>query len=263
MERVASRRRAHWGGAGSLAVAAFVAALLPGPASAGPPYTTDDPEPVELHHWEVYLASQNYFATGGAWAGTLPMVEVNYGPLANVHLHVIAPLAYDHGIGGPTNYGFGDTELGVKWRFIQEDGWVPMVGTFPLVELPTGSAERGLGTGYTRVFVNLWLQKSFGPWTTYGGGGYWVNPGDGNRNYWFFGWQGQRRLGEVVTVGAEVFYASASEVGGSGETRFNVGLVADMSDLQHVLFSAGTRFGTPVGGQFYVAYQLTFGPKEQ
>jgi hypothetical protein len=65
MERVASRRRAHWGGAGSLAVAAFVAALLPGPASAGPPYTTDDPEPVELHHWEVYLASQNYFAAGG------------------------------------------------------------------------------------------------------------------------------------------------------------------------------------------------------
>jgi hypothetical protein len=190
------------------------------------------------------------------------MVEVNYGPLANVHLHLIAPLAYDHGPGGPTSYGYGDTELGVKWRFVQEGDWVPMVGTFPLVELPTGSAERRLGNGYARVFVNLWLQKSFGPWTTYGGGGYWVNPGDGNRNYWFFGWQAQRRLGEVVTVGAEVFHTSAAEVGGSGETRFNIGLVADISDLQHLLFSAGTRFGAPLEGQFYVAYQLTFGPKE-
>jgi hypothetical protein len=65
MERTTSRRRAHRGGVGSLPVAAFVASLLPCPASAGSPYTMDDPEPVELHHWEVYVASQNYFAPGG------------------------------------------------------------------------------------------------------------------------------------------------------------------------------------------------------
>ncbi len=256
--RAGSRRGAHWGGAGVLAAVALAGASLPLLAAAGPPYTTDDPEPVQLHHWEVYLASQGTFAAGGAWAGTLPMVEVNYGPLTDVHLHLIAPLAYDHGPGGPTSYGYGDTELGVKWRFVQEGDWVPMIGTFPLVELPTGSAEHGLGTGYIRVFVNLWLQKSFGPWTTYGGGGYWVNPGDGNRNSWFFGWQGQRRLSEVFTLGAELFHSSADEVGGSGETRFNVGLSADLSELQHLLLSAGARFGTPAGGQFYVAYQLTF-----
>ena len=27
-------------------------------AWAGPPFVTDDPEPVGMHHWEVYLASQ-------------------------------------------------------------------------------------------------------------------------------------------------------------------------------------------------------------
>jgi hypothetical protein len=235
---------------------------LPSAAVAGPPYATDDPEPVEYRHWEAYLASQNVFSSGGAWEGTAPMAEVNYGALPNVHVHLIAPLAYDHPTGGSTRYGYGDTELGVKWRFVQEGEWVPMVGTFPIVELPTGSAPNGLGTGYTRIFLNLWLQKSFGPWTTYGGGGYWVNPGSGNRNYWFFGWQGQCRLGEVLTVGAEIFHTSAAEVGGSGETRFNVGLVADLSDVHHLLFSAGTLLGAPFGGQFYVAYQVTFGPKE-
>ena len=36
-----------------------VAALMMGTVAwAGPPFVTDDPEPVELHHWEVYLASQ-------------------------------------------------------------------------------------------------------------------------------------------------------------------------------------------------------------
>ncbi len=27
-------------------------------ALAGPPYTTDDPEPVEYRHWKLHLASQ-------------------------------------------------------------------------------------------------------------------------------------------------------------------------------------------------------------
>jgi hypothetical protein len=42
--------------------------------------------------------------------------------------------------------------------------------------VPTGNAERGLGTGHTHGFMPLWLQKSFGKWLTYGGG-YWINPG--------------------------------------------------------------------------------------
>jgi hypothetical protein len=249
---------------GALLLASLVlATTLPRPVTAGPPYTTDDPEPVELHHWEIYLATQDFFASGGAWIGALPMVEVNFGVLPQVQLHVIAPLAYQRDPAGPMRYGYGDTELGVKWRFVEEGDWLPMIGTFPLLEVPTGSTSLGLGTGTTRFFLPLWLQKSFGPWTTYGGGGYWVNPGDGNRNYWFFGCQAQRRLGEVVTVGAEVFHTSAAEVGGSGETRFNVGLVADVSELHHLLVSAGTRFDAPFAGQFYVAYQLTFGPRER
>lgn len=40
--------------------------LLPAAATVGPPYITDDPVPVELHHWEVYLASQRNYGPGGA-----------------------------------------------------------------------------------------------------------------------------------------------------------------------------------------------------
>ena len=46
-----------------------------------------------------------------------------------------------------------------------------MIGTFTMFEIPTGSAARGLGVGKTWYKVPLWVQKSFGPWTTYGGGG--------------------------------------------------------------------------------------------
>ncbi len=248
---------------GSRGAARCLLLLLPSlaaaPAWAGPPYTTDDPEPVEVRHWEVYLATQNYLSAGGSWSGTAPQVEVNYGPLRNVQLHLIAPLAFERTPGGSISYGYGDTEVGVKVRFLEEGEWVPMVGTFPLVELPTGSAAKGLGNGVAQFFAPLWLQKTFGAWTTYGGAGYWVNPGSGNRNFWFLGWQAQYALG-AVAPGGEVFHTSARRVGGAGETRFNLGLVADLSDVQHLIASAGLRFGSPPAGQFYAAYQLTFGP---
>ena len=35
-------------------LAAVVALAASGPASAGPPFITDDPEPVDYGHWEVY-----------------------------------------------------------------------------------------------------------------------------------------------------------------------------------------------------------------
>ena len=52
-----------------------------GPAHAGPPFITDDPEPVDLGNWEVYGFSAG--ASGhGDTAGLGPSVEVNYGAAA-------------------------------------------------------------------------------------------------------------------------------------------------------------------------------------
>ena len=162
----------------------IIAALLmsflvgvPG-AAAGPPFRTDDPEPVEYRHGEFYIAG-TYANDPDGRSGTAPQIEANYGVVPNMMLHLVAPLAYNQPSGGATSYGPGDVELGIKYRFIQEDGIRPMVGIFPLIELPTGDGDRGLGNGKVQVFLPLWFQKSWGPWQTYGGGGYWINPGTG------------------------------------------------------------------------------------
>jgi len=118
---------------------------------------TDDPEPVAYQHWELYLASQ-HFETADGWSGTAPHIELNYGVVTNVQLHLIAPMAYDAPSGGSTHYGYGDTELGVKFRFIQETEHLPQVGIFPLLEIPTGSKSDGLGSGQVQAFLPLWLQ---------------------------------------------------------------------------------------------------------
>src|ERR1700722_18624399 len=90
----------------------ILAAAMASRSLAGPPFLTDDPQPVDFQHWEVYFASIhshifNYYN------GTLPHVEVNYGVVPNVQLHVIAPAAYSSVPGQPFQYGYGDTELGV------------------------------------------------------------------------------------------------------------------------------------------------------
>ncbi len=236
--------------------AALALVLVPEVARAGPPFITDDPEPVEYRHWEFYLATQHLLTADGA-IGTAPHVEINYGAIPNLQLHLIAPLAYAWTRGGPLLYGPGDVELGAKLRFVQEGTWIPMVGTFPQLELPVGNASRGLGAGTVRAFFPLWLQKSFGDWTSYGGGGLWLNPGAGNRNFWYFGWQVQRRLSDLVVLGGEAFYTTPDRVDGSGDLRFNLGLILDLSELHHLMVSAGRSIVGDSLFQGYLAYLLT------
>src|SRR6185503_851750 len=109
--------------------------------------------------------------------------------------------------------------------FVEESRFVPELGLFALVEVPSGDPAQGLGAGATRLFLPLWVQKSFGPWTAYGGFGYWFNFTVGGRSWWFFGAHLERRLSRHFTVGAELFYTTPEEVGGSDETDFNLGLV--------------------------------------
>ena len=236
----------------ALAVAAILLASATG--HAGPPYLTDDPDPVPYHHWEVYLATQHFIARDAA-SGAGPFIDVNYGAMPGVHLHVMGQLAYARPSGGPTSYGLGDTEVGAKMRFVDEGGWWPMMSLYPLIDFPTGAAGKGLGTGHTHIFIPLWLQKSSGPWTTFGGGGFWWNPGAGNRNNWYVGWA--QRIAGGQWIGTEVFYTTPSQVGGKANLGFNLGLVLDLSEHHHLLFSAGRSIVGDVLWQSYTAYQLT------
>lgn len=249
----------------AIARACYLSAALIAAADlawAGPPFRTDDPEPVDLDHWEIDVFSTATHVHGDT-SGVLPGIEVNYGLLKNLQLHVVAPLAFDKPQGVGTRWGYGDTELGAKYRFLdpEEDDWWPQVAIFPLVELPTGNSHRGLGTGRTHAFIPLWLQKDFDPWTTYGGGGYWINPGAGNKNFWFVGWLLQRKVTEELTLGGEIFHQTANVVGGKDSTGFNLGGSYDFSENYHLLFSAGRGIqhaSTTNQFSYYLGLQLTF-----
>jgi hypothetical protein len=220
---------------------------------AGPPFFTDDPAPVDYHHWEFYLASLQEYA-GHAATATLPHVEVNYGALQNVQLHLVAPMAYLHTSEG-THYGYAATEIGVKYRFVEETGNIPQIGTFPLVEIPTGDAN--LTGGKVQAYIPLWLQKSWGKFTTYGGGGFWYNPGPDMKNWTFVGWQAQYDFSDALSLGGELYFHTADQNDAQAGAAFNAGGFINIDANNHVLCSIGHSFYGEVATTAYLGYQYT------
>ncbi len=243
---------------------AAACALLETVANAGPPFLTDDPEPVALGHYEFYTFTLGSGAKTGTFA-FLPAFEANYGVIPNGQVHIIAPLAIGITASGPDNYGYGDTELGFKYRFIDEEkeGSRPQVGVYPLLEQPTGNESHGLGAGHLRAFLPVWIQKSFGDWTTYGGGGYWFNQDNqlGDKDYWFFGWLLQRKVTDKLTIGGEIFHQTSPNIAVPDMTGFNIGAIYDFDEHNHLLASAGRGLqNANETNQFswYLGYQLTW-----
>ena len=105
------------------------------------------------------------------------------------------------------------------------------------------------------------LQKSFGAWTFYGGGGYGLNPGAGNEDWGFGGLVVQREITKNFLLGAEIYHRTTLTTGGRADTAFNLGTVIDFTGHQHLLISAGRSLAGPTDFQCYLAWQFTFGPE--
>ena len=78
---------------------------------AGPPYQTDDPDPVPLHHFEAYVFELSDRTTDGTSLAA-PGFEMNWGAAPNLQLHIVVPLATALAPGESAQHGIGDVELG-------------------------------------------------------------------------------------------------------------------------------------------------------
>lgn len=222
-----------------LRVIPVLAALtIPSVAIAGPPYLTDDPEPTDTGHWEIYAplleaagAGSNYYGAVGA--------EINYGLAQNVQLTVGLPVAFAHSAGS-TRWGAADLEASIKYRFLHDEANGVQVAVFPGLTLRTGS--NGLSAGRVTALLPIWAQKEVGPWSVFGGGGYAINPGAGHKDFWTSGGAVVRQVGERLSVGIEADLEGAGEIGGHATTRFGVGAIYDLPGPLRVLASGGPTF---------------------
>jgi Putative MetA-pathway of phenol degradation len=211
------------------------ALLYPVAALAGPPYISDDPEPTEYQHYDIYLFTGGA-KTGGDIGGTFGL-DFNYGAMPDLQLTAVFPIAFDHASGGGGVTGLGNIELAAKYRFLHQSeiGWD--VAVFPRLFLPSGSARTG--ERHFSLLLPLWLGKDWGGWSTFGGGGCVLNNGGDSQNFCLAGWALTRQVLPNLQLGAELVHQTADTKGGHASTSLGAGFRYDISDNYHLLAYAG------------------------
>lgn len=236
----------------------FAACLLsPIAAWAGPPFLTDDPEPTEPGHWEIYAPLVDAEGRGGAFEGAAG-VEINYGAGRDVQVTVELPAAYKHE-NTRTSWGAGDVAASVKYRFYHDEKRGLSAAVFPGVTLPT--ATNGMGAGRVTGFLPVWVQKDAGAWSVFGGGGYAINPGGGNRNFWTGAMAVSREVTRNLTVGLEAERKGADTDDGASATSLGLGAIYRLRAPVRLLASAGPTFedeSGPTGFHAFLAIGLDY-----
>lgn len=207
-------------------------------AHAGLPFATDDPEPTEIGHLEIYAPVIELEGQGKDYGGAVS-VEVNYGLAPDWQLSIGLPVAFAHDSAG-SRHGAGDVELSAKYRFYHNENAGLSIAAFPGLTFPT--ASNGLGNDKVTALLPVWVQKDSGPWSIFGGGGYAINPGAGNQNYWTGNIAVTRQVSQSLLLGAEVGRHGPDSVGGSASTSLGVAAIYQLKGPLRLLGSAGPTF---------------------
>ena len=122
-------------------------------AQGGPPLITDDPDTPGPGYWEINLST---FLEKHAHSHLLelPRVDANYGVGRRIQLKFEMPWIRGSE-GGQSRTGAGNAVIGVKYRFIGQEGQVLAWSVYPQLELgaPQGSVEKGIAGPGRRFFM--------------------------------------------------------------------------------------------------------------
>ena len=240
-------------------VLTLLAIVLPREVDSGPPFVTDDPEPVAPQHWELYTGYALEVDREGR-TGALPFLEVNWGPRRNVQLAVFAPYAFSLQQGA-RNRGLGDLEFGVKLRFIPEDRLRPQLAFYPIAAEGTGDVARHLGEGGKAIFLPLWAQKQVGAVTVYGGAGIWNRSGVSPARWSQTGIVVEVALHTKTMVGAETYRVGARGADEPAYTAIAGGAAYDLDEHHRIMFSLGRASRGAPHSTAYVALETLLGPR--
>ena len=236
------------------ALAILAAMAVAAPALAGPPYVTDDAEPTDLGHWENYIFVSGVHTAGHTVGQT--GFDLNYGGFKDTQLTAVIPADYDNSF-----VGSGNVELAIKYKFLhQAEGTpVPDLAFFPRLFVPLQNSR--FGPDRAQLFLPVWAEKDWGKWSLFGGGGYQLNPGAGQRNYWQSGVALTRKVSDTLSLGGEVYHQTASTPDGRDFTGANLGATYKVSDHWSVIGAGGPGLqNARQGGQYdlYIALLATY-----
>jgi len=236
-------------------IALFWFLLFVGPsvwAQGGPPYYTNDPGTPGNLQWEINLGYMPFLYSSESITHT-PDVDINFGVGDRIQLtYENAWLRVDNP--SPAKYGLGQDQLGVKWRFYdnQDSGFA--VSLFPQLSInnPNHSVERGITPPGASLILPLEFSKKLGPIDLNWEAGYnLVHRGPD-------GWLGGVVVGRELTKNLELdgeLYATGTFHPSSAEETLEGGLRYKIHPPVILLLMAGRSLQPAASNQpYFVGY---------
>jgi hypothetical protein len=206
-------------------------------AQGGPPLITDDPGTPGNGRWEINIPF-TLERTREKKTFEAPRLDFNYG--WGEHVQVKYEVAYtvvdEHERG--SHSGIGDSLVGFKWRFRDEDKRGVAISVYPQLEFntPPGVVRRGVEESGTNFFLPIEVGKAIGPLELAAEAGYEFVQHDRDR------WQYGVVVGYPMTKWLELL----GEVHGDVDQDFrrndvivNLGTRWELSDHVTLLLSCG------------------------
>lgn len=220
-----------------LAVAAFVLVCSVQTLAQSPPLLTEDPDTVGDGRWEINIIA-SFKRTREHRSFEAPRFDINYGIGNNLQIEVEVPWLVQHAPGEKTQSGLGNTELGVRWRFLDAEKHGIDMAVSPQIEFNnlTASVERGLVERGTRFILPVQATRAFGPVELTGELGY--SFARHGLNETFYGLAVARGVSRRVELLAEVFGTSANHFH-ENELVFNIGSIVQLNKKANLISSVG------------------------
>jgi hypothetical protein len=239
----------------------FVFAMNVARAQGGPPMLTDDPGTPGPRAWEINIGMTRQQTAHGS-SSELPVLDFNYGVGARIQLNYEIAWNWQDARARDSVSALGNSQVGVKWRFIDagDGGW--NISTYPRVELrnPGSRAARlGLVDDGTIVFLPFEFQRDLaGGSLDFELGHEFHSQGD---DVWIAGGVFGHDLREGVEAMAEL-HGESSGGWRSSSLAVNFGTRVSFAPSGVLLLSVGRELHVPAGEAaawlVYGGWQLTF-----
>jgi hypothetical protein len=143
---------------------AFCCAATCSFAQGGPPYYTNDPGTPGHLNWEINLGYMPFYYANQSVSHT-PDVDINFGVGERIQLTYENAWLRVHNPSSRTEFGLGQSNPGVKWRFYDAGESGLSVSVFPQMFLnnPNDAVRRGITPATDSFLLPFEFSRKFGP----------------------------------------------------------------------------------------------------
>jgi hypothetical protein len=201
-----------------------------------PPLITDDPGTPGDGRWEVNIVS-SLEKTRFSRSIEAPLFDINYGVGEHLQLKVEFPWLVLRGSEEETRKGFGSTNVGVKWRFLDEEKHGIDMSVYPQFEFKnTLEATEDEPASGPQFLLPVQVLRKVGPVEMVGEVGYsFVKNGP---NQTIYGVAAGRDVSKRVELLGEIFGTSENHFH-DNVLVFNVGSIVQLSKKANLVFAVG------------------------